>query len=103
MHYGKSSIERVLARCKGTIGLKSHGLPLIDSEYKTNGHVPLFCHEAIDFSARPAYFPAGSTVKLRVTTNIRLSESAAPIAEMIGIPLMGSKTAEVAAPVGAVR
>jgi hypothetical protein len=106
MHYDKQKIadsagSRALAKAQSR--LKSHGLPLIHSEYKTNGMSPPFCHEAIDFSARPAQFPVGSTVKLRVTTNIRLSESAAPTAEMMGIPVMGSKTAEVADPVGAVR
>jgi hypothetical protein len=54
--------------------------------------------------ARQDQFPFGSTVKLRVTTSIMLSELAgAPALETIGIPVMGSKIALVVAPVDAVR
>jgi putative transposase len=50
-----------------------------------------------------AQFPGGSTVKLRVTTSIMLSELAGPTLETIGIPVIGSKTAPVVDPVDAVR
>jgi hypothetical protein len=59
---------------------------------------------AIEQGGRPsAQFPGGSTVKLRVTTSIMLSELAGPTLETIGIPVMGSKIAPVVDPVDAVR